>query len=120
MSLNDILKKISQAEKTELAKHEVELANINDFNNLATSADGLLKKVNESYAALEKTIPSVLANGNQFLAVMENAGNLNMELDKKFKEIGLDWKATPEYKKFRDIVTASREVNTIIARVKNL
>ena len=107
-------------EKVELAKHEIELANINDFNNLAISADSLLKKLNDSYAALQKTINPVLANGNQFLSVMENAGNLNIELDRKFKEIGLDWKATPEYKKFKDIVTASREVNTIIARVKNI
>lgn len=107
-------------EETQLASHEVELANINDFNNLATSADNVLKKFNDAYSALQKTIQPVLANGNQFLAIMEEAGNLNIELDRKFKEIGLDWKATPESKKFKDVVLKSREVNTMLARVKNL
>jgi hypothetical protein len=123
--MKNILDKINkadeiQASKVELGKHEVELANINDFNNLATSADNLLKKLNESYSALEKTIQPILANGNQFLSVMEQASNLNIELDRKFKEIGMDWKSTPEAKKFRDVISKSREVNTIIARVKNL
>lgn len=119
-NINTILNKIAKSDKVELAKHEVELANINDFNNLAISADNLYKKFNDSYSALEKTIPAVLANGNQFIAVMENASNLNMELDKKFKELGLDWKATPEYKKFKDIVSKSGPINNMVARVKNI
>lgn len=122
--MKNILDKINKADeiqsKVELEKHEIALANINDFNNLAVSANNLLKKVNDSYSALQKTISPIVANGNQFLAVMENASNLNIELDRKFKEIGMDWKSTPEYKKFKDIVNSSREVNTIVARVKNL
>ena len=122
-TLNNILSKIDKAskvEETKLASHKIDLANINDFNNLATNAENALKKFNDAYIALEKTIQPVLANGNQFLAIMENAGNLNIELDTKFKEIGLDWKSTPESKKFKDIVLKSREVNTMLARIKNL
>ena len=53
MSLNDILKKISQAEKTELAKYEVELSLIDDF---VKRDKEILAENNKAFTLLDNTI----------------------------------------------------------------
>jgi hypothetical protein len=62
MSLNDILKKISQPEKTELAKHEVELGLIDEVKKLQVVANNSYDKaINEL-----KKAASVLDSSNTF------------------------------------------------------
>ena len=53
MSLNNILKKISQAEKTELAKYEVELSLIDDF---VKRDKEILAENNKAFTLLDNTI----------------------------------------------------------------
>ena len=115
-----IINKMNEKEAVKLESQLVELANINDFSKLSATSESLLKKFNESYTNLEKTISPVITNGNQFLDVRSKAEAVNVELDRKFKEIGLDWKITPEYKKFIAIIASSREVQTMVSRVKNI
>ena len=52
MSLNDILKKISQPEKTELAKHNIELG-------LVDTTKGLQKMVKERISFFDKLISEI-------------------------------------------------------------
>ena len=53
MSLNDILKKIAQSEKTELAKYEVELSLIDDF---VKRDKEILAENNKAFTLLDNTI----------------------------------------------------------------
>ena len=58
MSLNDILKKISQPEKTELAKHEIELGSIDNLNKVLEEIKGAGRNV----AATGRKSVSALVN----------------------------------------------------------
>lgn len=58
MSLNDILKKIAQSEKTELAKHEIELGSIDNLNKVLEEIKGAGRNV----AATGRKSVSALVN----------------------------------------------------------
>ena len=122
MSLNDILKKISQSEKTELAKHEVELANIGDMVKLTADANKKLKEFNDYYAQLEKIAPSIIKSGQLYVQALNNARDLYNEIAPKFKELGLDFTITPEGKDFRDLATRGDRsvIDSMVAKVKNI
>ena len=94
MSLNNILKKISQPEKTELAKHEVELALVDD-----------LKKVVSDY---------IKANAN-----FQTAFNEHRQLDEKF--MALKAKAKEYYAFDKKVYTDSQKIiNNIKQQAKDL
>ena len=48
--------------------------------------------------------------------------DISNDLFAKFKEIGLDWTGTPEYKNFKNLMTKGDRgtIQTMVARVKNL
>jgi Rad3-related DNA helicase len=75
MSLNDILKKISQPEKTELAKHEIELGSIQD---------------------LEKRVEQFASENKQVVDLIKSLDSVKS----KFKQ--LDKKIASDFKLLRD------------------
>jgi hypothetical protein len=108
--------------KTELATQKVELANINDFNKAVQGTEYLYKEFNKVYGELDKLVPSVIKEGDAYLISLDNAMDKSNELFAKFKEIGLDWTATPEYKTFKNLMTKGDRgtIQTMVSRVKNL
>jgi hypothetical protein len=120
-TLQNIYNKLAE-DKTELAKHEVELANINDFNKAVQGTEYLYKEFNKVYGELDKLVPSVIKEGEAYLISLDNAMDKSNELFTKFKEIGLDWTATPEYKAFKNLMVKGDRgtVQTMVSRVKNL
>ena len=108
--------------KTELANHKVELANINDFNKAVQGTEYLYKEFNKVYGELDKLVPSVIKEGEAYLISLDNAMDMSNELSSKFKEIGLNWAETPEYKTFKNLMVKGDRstIQTMVARVKNI
>jgi hypothetical protein len=109
-------------DKTELAKHEVELANIGDLVKLITNADNKLKEFNNYYAQLEKLIPPIIKSGQLYVESLNNSRDLYNLIAPKFKELGLDFTITPEAKAFKDLATRGERsvIDSMVAKVKNL
>ena len=109
-------------EKVELAKHEVELANINQFVEATKKAELLLKEFNNVYGSLDKLVPTVIKNGDSYLKSLDDTMDLSNEIFTKFKELGLNWTDTPEYKSFKNLMVKGDRgtVQTMVSRVKNL
>jgi arginine deiminase len=108
--------------KTELESHKVELANINDFTKKTVETENLYKQFNDVYSQLEKLVPSVIKNGDAYLKSLDDNMDMSNELFSKFKEIGLNWVETPEYKTFKNLMVKGDRstIQTMVARVKNI
>jgi hypothetical protein len=109
-------------EETKLATHEVELANINDFVKAIAIADASLKEFNKIYGDLDKLVPTVIKNGDAYLKKLDDTMDLSNELFSKFKELGLNWTETNEYKTFKNLMVKGDRgtIQTMVSRVKNL
>ena len=109
-------------EETQLAKHEIQLANINQFVEATKKAELLLKEFNNVYGSLDKLVPTVIKNGDSYLKSLDETMDLSNEIFTKFKELGLNWTDTPEYKSFKNLMVKGDRgtVQTMVSRVKNL
>ena len=109
-------------DKTELAKHEVELANIGDMVKLTADANKKLKEFNDYYAQLAKLAPSIIKSGQLYVQALNNTRDLYNEIAPKFKELGLDFTTTPEGKAFKDLSTRGERsiIDAMVAKVKNI
>ena len=119
-TLKNIYKKLS--EKTELAKHEINLANIGDMVKLTADADKKLKQFNDYYTELDKLAPSIIKSGQLYVEALNNARDLYNEIAPKFKELGLDFTITPEAKAFQSLSTRGERsvIDSMVAKVKSL
>jgi hypothetical protein len=108
--------------KAELAEHKVELANINDFTKKTVETENLYKQFNDVFLQLEKLVPFVIKNGDAYLKSLDDNMDMSNELSSKFKEIGLNWAETPEYKTFKNLMVKGDRstIQTMVARVKNI
>ncbi len=108
--------------KTDLATQKVELANINAFMKVVQDTENLYEGFNKVYAEIDKLKPTVIKEGDAYLISLNNAMDMSNELFSKFKEIGLNWTETPEYKRFRNLMGKGDRgvIQTMVARVKNL
>ena len=108
--------------KEELASEKIELANINDFVKFVDNTEYLLNEFNKVYDTLDKLKPSVINNGENYIKSLNNVMDVSNDLFTKFKEIGLDWTGTPEYKRFKSLMTKGDKgtIQTMVARVKNI
>lgn len=113
---------LNKFQKTELATQKVELANINDFVKFVENTEYLLSEFNKVYDSLDKLKTPVINNGENYIKSLNNAMDVSNDLFTKFKEIGLDWTSTPEYKRFKSLMTKGDRgvVQTMVARVKNI
>lgn len=117
----DVLNKLAKLEsKVELAEVKVELANINELVKVIESGERVYKAFNDAYAQLEKIKPVIIANGNQFAAILENAFSLQMTLKKQFQEIGLNWDDYPEAKALKSLLSKSQMLGKMTASVSNI
>ena len=120
-TLQNIYNKLAE-DKTELGKHEVELANIGDLVKLTSDADKKLKEFNDYYAQLDKLAPTIIKSGQLYVEALNKARDLYNEVAPKFKELGLDFTITPEAKAFKSVSTRGERsvIDSMVAKVKNL
>jgi hypothetical protein len=107
-------------EETQLAKHEVELANINQLVQEIDKSEKLLSDFNNLYGQIDKIAPNIIQVGDNFTATRDKINELARTFDKQFADLGLKFAEYPEAKRLRDLNLKSREVPTMVARIKNL
>lgn len=110
-NMNNILKKIAKAEKVELAKHEVELALVDDLNEIISEAkrvislqDDGLKWYNKAIEAhkqfliqLTDSIGIIQSSEKYIPKLPEQIQNITGKLGNQAKELGLDPKQIKGY-----------------------
>lgn len=108
-------------EKVELAKHEVELALIDDFNTIKLNASVLMDEI------LKKDYPSLLSNSNNVkdkvrkcINLITDLSNKNSALGLKFQELGLDFKKDPNYKGFNELLKNEKTIFDILNKLKSI
>jgi hypothetical protein len=119
-TLKTVYDKLFKEETTNLASHEVELANINDLVQEMNKSEKLLSDFNSLYEQVDKIAPSIIKVGNDFIASKDRINELARTFDKQFADLGLKFSEYKEAKKLMDINLKSREVPTMVARIKNL
>ena len=77
-------------EKVELAKHEVELANIKDIPRKLKSVLDSQKKLDKSMPELEKLKKAVAEQKAMLELTVKEAEDIVQELGKKVKDLGLE------------------------------
>jgi hypothetical protein len=96
--------------KTELAKHEVELAGIADLLKLAGATEKSLAGFNRQYKETKLFAKSTLVNADEFQNNKARMYDLMQILEKQAKDLGVDIKNTNEFQKAINLLTADRYV----------
>jgi len=123
--MKTILDKINKADeiqskKTELAKHEVELANIQDLVRLVSEAEKSLANFNSLYEKLNTLKPQIVKLGDQIVASQSDMNNLIRTFGKQFSELGLKFSDYPEYKRISEFMSKSRMVGDMTRYIKQI
>ena len=134
MSLNDILKKIAQPEKTELANHKVELALIDDvvgLQKMVKERISLLDKaaneinktiaLNDKLIAEAKTTVQVLnTNTNEVNLLLKQISQVEVDLYKIARELNLNVREIPEMKLLLELKNemANKFKNELTGKIK--
>jgi len=117
--LNNVLSKINKAEKTELAKHEVELASATDLPKLYGNA---VSMNNDIYGDTLRRVDALKAVLNKkdtdALKMISDIDKAMIDFAKKAKELGIDPKTSPLYadskKELDDLYKGVKLVQTFL------
>ena len=95
-TLNNIFNKIT--DKTELAKHEVELASLKDLLNINSNLSKDELKFDATNIKLAALIKDEQVIRKSYVEKLKTARNLFLEFEKATKELGLDPSNIVEFK----------------------
>ena len=116
--LNDIFKKIE--DKTELASHEVELANINELQQLLSNSEKDLVAYNSLYEKISGLKSQILKVGEDIRQSLQKMNMLATPLEKQYAELGLKFSDSKEYKKVVEFINNSRNVADTVGYIKQI
>jgi F0F1-type ATP synthase membrane subunit b/b' len=121
---------IEQPERTELAKHEVELALVDDLKKLASLSENQLKTNKNLQTVLvgmadsiNNKLKEIDAVNNQNDDLLKNAENLHNNFKKLAQDLGIDYKNTEANKIYESILKNALLMNakkTVIDSIKTL
>lgn len=121
---------IEQPERTDLAKHEVELALVDDLKKLASLSENQLKTNKNLQTVLFGMVDSINnklkeidAVDNQNDDLLKNAENLHNNFKKLAQDLGIDYKNTEANKIYESILKNALLMNakkTVIDSIKTL
>lgn len=80
-----------EANKMELAKHEIELANINDLKKLTNDAQKDLDNWKKHHNELKSIAKLVTDSGDKFREKISKINSIGETLKKQFAELGLNY-----------------------------
>ena len=121
--INNILKKIEKADNVsgvKLAKHEVELANINQLVKLVDNAEKTLKTFNSLYDQVDKLKPQIIKAGDEIVNLQKEMNMMAGTFEKQFSELGLKFSDYPEYKRVSNFMSTSRMVGDMTRMIKQV
>jgi hypothetical protein len=90
MSLNNILKKIAQSEKTELAKHQVELGIMTDIEKNVSTANSQLGNIKGAYLDLKDKLSGLKKKSESLNKVKEDILKNKSKAEAQAKDLGVD------------------------------
>lgn len=111
---------IEQPERTDLAKHEVELANINQLVKLVDNAEKTLKVFNSLYDQIDKLKPQIVKSGDEIVNLQKEMNIMAGTFEKQFAELGLKFSDYPEYKRVSNFMSVSRMVGDMTRYIKQV
>ena len=122
-TMKSVFSKIAE-DKTELAKHEVNLGIIDDISRLKKETERFLADSNKADAAIQKAVATIKDKGQFWLNNKKFSDNLDKRADALFgkyekaaKELGLDVKNSPAAKEMSDIYNYSSQINDNIGNI---
>ncbi len=121
--INNILKKIEKADNVsdvKLAKHEVELANINQLVEEIKNAEKSLAQFNSLYEKINALKPQIVKLGDQIVASQNKMNTMAGNFEKQFAELGLRFSDSPEYKRISSFMSTSRMVGDMTRYIKQI
>lgn len=118
-------RKARRANRVELESHEVELALIDDLNKALDK--GMSEQANyysDFKLELNKIIDTARKIEVKYNVLMSNINQPIFQMEKQAKELGLDIKTTPYYKKAQDLLKAiegrKESIDSIINNINKL
>lgn len=109
-----------QAKKMELAKHEVELANIQDLVRIVNEAEKSLANFNSLYEKINTLKPQIVKLGDQIVALQIEMNKSAGTFEKQFSELGLKFSDYPEYKRISEFMSKSRMVGDMTRYIQQI
>ncbi len=110
----------SNANEVKLGKHEVELALIDDLNKSLAEAS---KNEADYYSNFKSKLNSVIIEAREteikYNVLLSNINEPIFQMEKQAKELGLDIKSTPVYKKSQDTIKAIEKRKEVIDSIIN-
>lgn len=88
-NINNILNKIAKAEKVELAKHEVELALVDDIKKAAESVEKQYQSVFSKVISVKTQIDEALKIGNKAFFESQKFYQQGLKAEQQAKELGI-------------------------------
>ena len=111
---------IEQPERTDLAKHEVELANINQLVQEINNAEKSLAQFNSLYEKINALKPQIVKLGDEIVSSQNKMNTLAGTFEKQFAELGLKFSDSPEFKKVSNFMSVSRMVGDMTRYIKQV
>jgi len=106
--------------KTELAKHEVELANINQLVQEINNAEKSLAQFNSLYEKINALKPQIVKLGDEIVSSQNKMNTLAGTFEKQFAELGLKFSDSPEFKRVSNFMSVSRMVGDMTRYIKQV
>ena len=111
---------IEQPERTDLAKHEIELANINQLVQEINNAEKSLGQFNSLYEKINALKPQIVKLGDEIVSSQNKMNTLAGTFEKQFAELGLKFSDSPEFKRVSNFMSVSRMVGDMTRYIKQV
>jgi hypothetical protein len=107
-------------EETQLASHEVELGLMDDLNKaIAEGSKNEASYYSDFKLELNKVIDTARKIEVKYNVLLSNINEPIFQMEKQAKELGLDIKSTPAYKKSQDTIKAIEGRKEVIDSIIN-
>ncbi len=122
-TLNSVYETINKlSDKTELAKHEVELALIDDFRKLLSIATTDFKEFNDAYNKFNNFKKLVIIFGEKYASNTDKLESMYSQMFKTSKELGLDFNSTKEGKDALSLAASAdpKIIKSLVNKIKSI
>jgi hypothetical protein len=106
--------------KTELAKHKVNLAKLDDLIKIVKNGEKNVKDFNDINSQLIKLAREAVKSGEAFRVNISEINNLGSALEKQFKDLGLNYLENVEIKKASALLNEGYNITSQLGYIKQI
>jgi hypothetical protein len=118
-TLQNIYNKLAE-DKTELAKHKVKLAKLDDLIKIVKNGEKNVKNFNDINSQLIKLAREAVKSGEAFRVNISEINNLGSALEKQFKDLGLNYLENVEIKKASALLNEGYNITSQLGYIKQI